>query len=458
MTDKPLILQPYETGEKYPRCALTEQQKKQLQICIANLLINAPFFADITLSQMVWVPTMMVPIAATDGKHLFYNPLTFFAYKTDEQAFIVAHEVMHYIYGDVPLMWVWRRTKKVMTKSGSLDYDDNLMGQAADYSINALLIEAQVGRFNTDWLYDASLSEKGIESSVTVYEKMIKKGKGKKPGKTDGDQPGGGGQPGVTCASDDPPEVGPNKTPRQFDKHLNPGEGESKDPDQAVNERNEAEVRVAVARAAASAEARGKLPAALKRFIGDILEPKVAWQEQIKTLAMRRAGADGLDWTQLDEQFLARPEPYSAICWPAETSFGAGTVVIGMDTSGSMDDQPTRDRLFAEAGGIVAAINPRVLIVVWCDARVGRHDTLDEPEDLQHYRLEVNEEGVFGGGGTSFVPVFDHIEREGIEPDCLIYFTDLYGDFPARAPKYPVIWGATTNAKAPFGDIVRVEL
>ena len=69
---------------------------------------------------------------------------------------------------------------------------------------------------------------------------------------------------------------------------------------------------------------------------------------------------------------------------------------------------------------------------------------------------------VKGGGGTSFKPFFQWVEREnahGNRPVC-IYFTDGYGDFPSSAPESPVLWlvlpGGLVSSGYPFGDVVRM--
>lgn len=47
----------------------------------------------------------------------------------------------------------------------------------------------------------------------------------------------------------------------------------------------------------------------------------------------------------------------------------------------------------------------------------------------------------FGGGGTSFLPVFkraDELKNKGEKIDALFYLTDAQGEFPEEAPDYPV--------------------
>jgi predicted metal-dependent peptidase len=53
--------------------------------------------------------------------------------------------------------------------------------------------------------------------------------------------------------------------------------------------------------------------------------------------------------------------------------------------------------------------------------------------------------------------VFNYIEKENLQPETMIYLTDLYGKFPSEAPTYPVIWAATTSREVPWGDVVRLE-
>ena len=441
---------------------LTKAENDKMQIAQAYLLVNLPFFADLLLSRLALVPTRDVPIAATDGFAVFVNPDTFFKYTVKEQAFILAHEVMHCIWNDTGLMHVWSKTGKVHCPGGVYDYDPDMMNKAADYVINALLIHGDVGAFNKDWLFNGSYSAKGEESCVVVYEKLMNE-----PKPTPPPQGQGQGQPGQGQGSGNPPgnqpsqpEKGPGGTPRQFDRHMKPGEGGGQDPDKATEKRSDGEWRVAVAAAAQSAKSQGKLPANFNAFIGEILAPKVAWQERIRSALVRRIGNDGYDFARLDDDMLNRPEPYDMICFPAPTAYGCGTLVIGYDTSGSCVNPEVQQRFFSEMGGIVSDLNPRELHVVWCDAKVQRVDTMEEPEDLVQLKREIDElGGAPGGGGTSFVPVFEKIAEMGWEPDALVYLTDLAGTFPAKSPSYPTIWASIEpDMRAPFGDVVEVEL
>ena len=53
--------------------------------------------------------------------------------------------------------------------------------------------------------------------------------------------------------------------------------------------------------------------------------------------------------------------------------------------------------------------------------------------------------------------MFQWLEREGIEPETLVYFTDAAGEFPKREPNYPVIWLVKGKNKVPWGERVQLN-
>ena len=129
--------------------------------------------------------------------------------------------------------------------------------------------------------------------------------------------------------------------------------------------------------------------------------------------------------------------------------------MVAGDTSGSIWGQPkVLDMWFGAVGEILDQVNPKKIVAIWCDQHIGRIDEIEEANDLQ----EVWKKVLPGGGGTSFVPVFEYVDDHRMEPDALVYLTDGYGTFPRYAPRYPVVWGAladTLDPKGyPFGEVV----
>lgn len=412
---------------------LDAKQEKAWADTRVALLWHCPAFSHILYTMMDVLPnnkhiayfTDSVPIAATDGDCLFLNPATFFNYTLNERVFICAHEIMHCILNHCVMIHGVRKTGKVPYSDGTtLDFNMDLMNVALDLVINDLLIESKVGQYNKDWLHDKNLGV-GTDSGLDVYRKLYKKIGGK----------GGGGQ-------------GPGG--KGFDEHLQPGTSGGKDPAQAAQERTAAATKWATEVAAGmnAARVQGKLPAAMDRALTEILEPKVDWREKIESLFARRLGTGSYNWRALDRRLVVRD-----IIAPGRSGFGADTVIVGIDTSGSIG-QTEVNMFLAEVGGILEDVRPRRVLVAWCDAKLHRVDEMSEPGDL----ADAQYKGAPGGGGTSFLPVFEYANQLDGHIDALVYLTDGLGTFPAKAPSYPVIWGDIAGTKYPFGDVVTIPV
>jgi predicted metal-dependent peptidase len=406
-----------------PQVDLTSDQLKKWEQTRVALLWHCPAFAHVFITMMdnakskhIAYFTRGVPIAATDGSNLLLNPDTFFNYDLSERIFICVHEIMHNIWNHMGQMHYWNKRGKVSYPDGSeLPYDHKTMNIAQDLVINDLLIESKTGKFNTAWMHDPQLGDRNSQV-LDVYKKVY----------NDPDSVKGTG----------------------FDEHLAPGTSTGQDPTQANQGRNEVEWQQAVAAGINAAKVQGKLPAGLERLLGEVVDPKVDWKEQIQALVARKVGSGAYSWQRPDRRLIVRD------CYaPGPTGFGAGTVVVGIDTSGSIGDTEL-NMFMAEMAGILSDVKPERLVIMWCDAALNRVDEAEEPEDL----IEIRAKGAPGGGGTSFVPVFDEIYNSGLRPDALVYLTDGYGSFPDKAPPYSVIWGSIGLDKSgyPFGDVVMI--
>ena len=67
---------------------------------------------------------------------------------------------------------------------------------------------------------------------------------------------------------------------------------------------------------------------------------------------------------------------------------------------------------------------------------------------------------VTGRGGTMFEPPFDYVFEKALQPECLIYFTDLGASTDFNPPNYPVLWINTdTHSTHPkWGEVVDLVL
>ena len=119
-------------------------------------------------------------------------------------------------------------------------------------------------------------------------------------------------------------------------------------------------------------------------------------------------------------------------------------IVIAIDTSGSCAGE-TASRFLRETCNMIRDLGigrERVNIrILECDADIENEIVIHSEEDLP----EFNSRQMHGFGGTSFVPVFQHIdklleEKEMSKVRCLLYLSDTYGDFPEQAPEYDTIF------------------
>lgn len=411
----------------------TDGEERYISDASAYLTAKHPFWAHLLYAEARVVYTDSVPYAATDGHYIYVNVPGCVAagFGIAEMAFVLAHEICHIIFGDLILMVKFKHDNGVWTKSrGLLPYDSQFMNQMEDYRINAVLVASGVGKMPKIGLYDRTISMVGDETGVELYEKYFHGAKG---GSGGGGSGAGNGMP---------------QGHGGFDIHLEPVQ-------KAVDavESGQRDQIIAAAANAAIAAGQGDLPACIMRILGEILEPKVAWEDHLKATINRCVGEPALDWTRQDRRLLQRVDP---MYFARPGHFGANCVAVGWDTSGSTHGLV--DAFFAEMSGIVKDLNPAQLIVIRCDTTAHGVDELEDPDDLNGLRTKLNEEGIGGGGGSNMIPIFTKLEEMDIVPDVLVVLTDLHATLPDMQPDFPVVWACTTDKKGPWGDTVRLEL
>lgn len=129
---------------------------------------------------------------------------------------------------------------------------------------------------------------------------------------------------------------------------------------------------------------------------------------------------------------------------PEEVREDAGVLnlAVALDTSGSCHGGVMKQFL----GELLAILRdsggPRVEItLIQCDAEIQNVSVLTREDDAERI---VEGFETFGCGGTDFCPVFDYVDRcrEDLEDGKpfrgLLYLSDGFGDFPGKAPDYPV--------------------
>lgn len=266
---------------------------------------------------------------------------------------------------------------------------------AADYAINDIIIKSNTV-LPSDALYNSKYSNKSAEE---IYSQL----------------------------SDNDVE----SIKKQLGAQGIPSTGEFEDGDQSTESEIEEEtqrVKMMVSVAAQAAKQRGKLPAGLDRIVDDLIAPKVNWREVLARFITEKSTSD-YTWLKPNRRYMPVFLP------TLDNADTISTIVLIVDTSGSID-QTQLNEFAAEIDCIKDMISKEVL-VIYVDTKVNSIQSF-EPND----ELKLTPKG---GGGTSFRPGFNYVEKYGIETNCIIYFTDGYcNDYP-DAPQAEVLWAVYNN-------------
>ena len=373
---------------------------------ISHLVAQQPFFAVYLFDMMQVVETdttpdgMPNPTAATDGKTIYVSTKWFAGLKLSERVFVLAHEVMHGIYQHMA------RAKGYADRGFGRDlkpWSHSRWNKAGDYVINATLTESNVGTMPMEGLYHPKITSADLVDDV--YEDI---------------------------PDDDDDKQG-------HDQHLIP-----LNPDDLPTD---GEIKTALAAAKNAAKAMGKMPGALERLVGNLMDPEVDWKEKLRNLMTSAAGRDSATWQRSNRRRMAMaPHMY----FPGTTGFQVGGVAVVIDTSGSISDAELT-AFMTETASIMAECKPEWAKVLWTDSQVAHVDEVDDPEDLTHLKAH-------GGGGTHMPAAFNYMEEYGIEPETCVVLTDMYTAY-GEQPPYKVIWASTTAGKeAPFGEHVYLSV
>lgn len=387
----------------------------------ANLIqSDEPFFGLIAM-RMVLKEDAACRDMWTDGQTLGYNPEYVASLKDVELKGLIAHLVMHIAAGHP-----WRQGER----------SARLWNVAADMAIAPALLDAGFVMPAGSIAFDERFRGMTAEGIYAVLEKeqepQPENPEPEAPQETS-DEDGGGD--GSDAPGDD---EGPTEkvSEPEVSNPVAPGEVRPN-----LDGSAELEMLAAIQDAV---EQQGTLPGDMARVVKGYLCSQVDWREALHQFAQRcvSGAAGGYDWSRPNTRWVHR-----SLYLPRRQAKRLGCLVVVRDTSASIDEN-LLNLFMGELRAIVDSVEPERLIVLDCDARVNavfESEGGELPEGIEKAR---------GGGGTSFVPPFDWLKEHQIEPDGLVYLTDLLGTFP-KAAGFPVLWASTSPLRqAPFGDTV----
>jgi predicted metal-dependent peptidase len=208
----------------------------------------------------------------------------------------------------------------------------------------------------------------------------------------------------------------------------------------------EAQAKIDTIQSAKAAQSSGKLPESIKRLVDDMINVVTPWHEKLERY-MHAKVRDGYSWNRPNRRFVGQGMYLPGYDYIPRM----GEVVVAVDTSGSLNSKDL-SHFNAHINRIMETCLPEKVTVIYCDYDIGgiREYTPDE--------LPITLEPV-GGGGTSFRPVFDWLDSYAGEVECLVYFTDGWGDQDdLDEPAIDTVWVTTDKDTFPFGEVITFNM
>jgi predicted metal-dependent peptidase len=407
-----------------------DQIDTKLAAARTKLILDKPFLGALVMRlPMEAANPDWCPATATDARKFYYNPEYIDQLTLDETQFMLAHEALH-----CALSHFARRQHRT-----KLHWD-----MACDYAINPLLVAdglkpppgslmlLQFQGMTAEEIYPC-LDDKNDEEPLDnhVYDEDNTQGTGsgttEKQMNRDREQ---------------------SDTDREGDEHDQPqagsGSAASQPPPLSADEAETLNIQwqQRLAGAAQQAMQVGKLDGAMARMVDHLLQPQLPW----RLLLARYMTAIARD----DFSYMRPSRREGEFLLPSLRS-NQVELVVALDTSGSIQDHEMGEFL-AEVNALKGQMRARITLLA-CDSALaeGAPWVYEAWEDFQ---LPA---GITGGGGTSFLPVFDWVRDQGISPDLLVYFTDAEGAFPEHPPQFPVIWLIKGKALPPWGQRIQLN-
>lgn len=372
--------------------------KEKITKARAGLILDAPFFGALAL-KLKPIESDRYPTGWTDGITLGFNPDWLNNLEMDQVKGFICHEIMH-----CALSHMTRRQQRNARK----------WNKAADYAINLIIKDAGF-KLPDEGLMNNAYRDMMAEEIYPMLE----------------DEPEVEGQsdPGGCGAIEDAPS--PN------------GSGKA---NHADLKKIDQDWKIDVTKAAQAAKMQGNLPGGISKLVEEMNAPQLDWRKILREFVEKSARND-YSWATPNRRYIAQN-----LYLPSLHSKEIGTVVISIDTSGSVSEGELK-QFASEISSILEEFGDLTAQVIYCDTKVA-HTEEFHSTDLP-IKLEMH-----GGGGTDFRPPFKWVEDKlQSPPTCHLYFTDLCCSRYPEPPEYPVMWinTSTYGDTPPFGEVISLD-
>lgn len=356
---------------------------------------------------------------ATNGNDLLFDPFVYASpERTDAQLMSdVAHEASHCVKGDI---WRIGNRKKVPWNI------------ACDMRIDPELIK-----------YGFEGPDHGSPKANAMFHNMANYGRSAEEiykEREDAEEGEGGDQGNGDGSGGGDPMQGDILDP-VFGDPTDPTSG-TKDPAEAqrILEEMGRKWEIIGRQAAEIAKSHGTLPNGYEHLIKPVKPALNPWDLIRQYVSMCRK--DDWSWAKPN-----RRTAFRGVATPSLYSEGIGTLLIGMDTSGSCAaDIPTFLGFLAL---VLSEVKPERTVFMDCDC------TIHKVREFTAYDELPGAVPASGYGGTSMAPLWDKCAEMNLDPVCAIVLTDCcmgVADFGEPQP-FPVLWlSSDQGMSAPWGD------
>ena len=183
----------------------------------------------------------------------------------------------------------------------------------------------------------------------------------------------------------------------------------------------------------------GKCNGNVNRSFTDLMSAKVDWREALREFVSSvSSGKDDSTWRKPSRRWLQHD-----IYMPSTVSESMGSILIAVDTSGSIRDEDI-SKFLSEVVGIMNNVNPEQVHLLYWDSAVAGHEVygIGDGDRLMSSTKPK------GGGGTSPSCITEYMKEHKLTPECSVVLTDGYvgndwgGDWSS-----PVLWAIVGGCK-----------
>ena len=388
----------------------------KLSAARTRLILDKPFLGALVLRlPLVAADPKWCKTSGTDAKSFYFNEQYIEGLSLAQTQFVLAHEALH-----CALSHFARRQHRVKHR----------WDIACDFAINGILIKEGM-QPTPEALYLDTFDGMTAEEIYPMLDDM------------EDQQPMDQHLYDEEDQKEDSPDAGAGQSREQessgggSEAELDENAGGAPQPPPLEgDEKDQLSVQwqQRLAGAAQQAMQAGKMGGALARMLEHLLQPQLPW----RMLLARYMSANA----RTDYNYTRPSRREGSAILPSLRSHQID-IIVALDTSGSIS-ATEMDEFMSEIDAIKGQA---------CDHALSTNG----PWEYESWEAFTMPEDITGGGGTSFRPVFEWLEREGKRPDLLVYFTDAEGEFPQREPPFPVIWLVKGKARVPWGQRIQLN-